>query len=152
MVAFTYAGPVAGAYRAEGGLRGGSSMLDRTGTIGGREGSGPAIMAGVQRGGGRADWMTVPLPQLTRGSLPISSDCTAVYECAQVGVGFGMTNFHGQAAEHGCALVSGTMRPAEITDDRARGDFSGSGWCITADGEMEEGFRITGGTFDVRLR
>lgn len=151
LVAFNYAGPVAGAYRAEGGLRGGTSALNQTGTLAGREGAAVAMVAVVRRGENRADWLTISLPRLTPGSLPISTGCIPATECAQVAVTFGLTNFQGPVADHTCVLASGTIQLAELADTRARGEFSGSGWCLGPDGARVEGFQITGGVFDVPL-
>jgi hypothetical protein len=99
-----------------------------------------------------SDWIVVSAPRLSTGSLTLAPPCRAEY-CPEVFVALEMKNSQGAQARYSCTLDSGTIRITAISEQRAQGEFSGSGVCLGApDTEDLEQFSVSNGRFDVKLR
>lgn len=151
VVAFTYAGPVSGSYRAEGALRAGSSPLTQTGSGAVFNDGELEVQAVLQRGGGSADWVVFSLPRVTAGTETITELCAPGDGCARLMVAVGLGQAGTAQAAYSCSLESGTIVLSEVGSRRVRGTFSGAGRCIDHEGELLEGFTLSGGSFDAPL-
>lgn len=97
------------------------------------------------------DMTILAVNRLTTGSSSISADCDPDVDAGCTGVVF----FRGQSNtfttyEHYCILTTGTVNIASISNSRATGTFSGSGFCFDVDSN-DEPFVVTNGTFNVAL-
>lgn len=155
-IGFTYVGTgaegtIQGTYSAESDFVVGRSQLTQTFAIGHRYAAAVGVISNVARSAGLSDNTSLTIPRLTVGSVSIDPACETDY-CAEVFLGLELPSAEGSQAKYSCSLQAGTLRITAISDMRARGDFSGTGVCIGAPGteDLEE-FRITGGTFDVKV-
>ena len=157
-IQFTYVGTgtggtIQGTYNAEGDFVLGRPQLEQTFAIGHRYADDGAmgIISNVARSATLPDYMSLTIPRLTVGSAAIDPDCATDF-CAGIFLGLELPAAEGSQAEYSCSLQAGTLRITAISETRMRGDFSGTGVCLGAPGteDLEE-FRITGGTFDVKV-
>lgn len=147
---------VQGTYEAQGDPRSPIAPITQTFALGRRStGEGTLeVMSNVARSSeNEADFASVTIPRLTVGSVAIEGICPGE-TCAAVSLALAVkTNLTFSQARYSCYLDSGTIRVTAISDDRAKGTFSGTGACLAAEGfEDLEQFTITGGTFDVKVR
>jgi hypothetical protein len=149
-VSFSYSGGTSGSFNASGAV---TSTINadntKSWTVGARDPSGTVFVeAVVPQSGSRYDLIIVSLPMLTTGSANITANCSA-NSCAAVLVAFGEPVDGNSEAQRTCGLVSGTVAITSISETRAKGTFSGTGFCDASTGASN--FTITGGTFDVAL-
>jgi hypothetical protein len=108
------------------------------------------IQALHARGGGRYDIAYAYITRTTVGSTSITAGCNPdVSACSMVQFGVNMS----QADENYnfvCVLTGGSISLTEITSERIKGSFSGTGICFTPSG-VSSAFSVTNGTFDVPL-
>lgn len=157
MLRFTYDGAMAGSFRAEGAPVLNAPQFQQSFAQGRREGgvsAGLEVLAVQRRAGNLADVVTISgLPQQT-GTYTIDDSRCARTEprCPGILVGLEIpTDASVAQARASCTLRTGTIRVTAWTAGRAAGDFAGEGRCLTSDGRTLEGFRVTGGVFDVAL-
>jgi hypothetical protein len=145
-------GVLQGTYAAQGDPRLGSDPIGQTYAVGQR-----AVELGVievvsgRRHGNEVDVAFVTIPLLQVGTVQIDRDCDAD-ACAAVLLALDMGLAQGSQARYSCVLHTGTVRITALTDERVRGDFTGTGACFgREEGEQIEDFSISAGTFDVKL-
>jgi hypothetical protein len=99
-----------------------------------------AIAARVARPG-EVDDIVIDFPQVGPGTVTIANGAGII-------VAFGQTE--SGDVEWSCTLTSGSVTVASVTNERARGTFSGSGSCVSETG-ASAAFTVTNGTFDAPL-
>ena len=152
-LAASYTGPVSGSYVAEGSPVLTSAPNTQTFASGSRRAADGLleVVSYRQRGGGRFDLATVSVPGAAVGEIAIDRGC-GQDEGPAVSIALDLGQATGSVAAHTCHLDTGTIRVAALTAGRATGTFSGSGFCLPAEGGVLEGFQVTSGSFDVELR
>lgn len=145
-----YTGGVTGTFQAAGDPDGATSPAAQTFAIGHRY---PAegwfeVIAYSQRGSNRYDLASVTVPLTGVGTAAISHPCLAEH-CATVGISLELTQTNGSIAVHTCHLHEGTIRITAMTETRASGTVSGTGFCNPGGGGAQVPFQITSGSFDV---
>jgi len=102
------------------------------------------------RGSSRYDLALVQTARLTPGTTDIDQNCdSSTTNCA----GFGFltnVNFTTQDFDLVCGLVDGSITVTEVTNDRVKGTFSGSGICIDQATNIST-FTTTNGNFDTPI-
>ena len=106
-----------------------------------------------QRPGNIVDWVELSMPRQSAGSFPIDANACPWWndECPSAFVVLELLNVNGAQAKYSCQLETGTILLSSVSKTRAKGEFSGTGDCLTNTGETVEGFRVTNGRFDVIL-
>jgi hypothetical protein len=108
------------------------------------------VIAYSQRGGNRYDLASITVPLTEVGTAAITWPCLAEH-CAEAGIAIELTQTNGSIAVHSCHLHEGTIRITAITEKRASGTVSGSGFCNPGSGGDQVPFQVTSGTFDVAV-
>ncbi len=146
----SYTGGVAGTFEAVGDPDRATVPAAQTFAIGHRY---PAegwfeVIAYSQRGGNRYDVASVTVPLTEAGTAAISRPCLGEH-CAEVGIGIELTRTNGSIAVHTCQLHEGAIRITAMTETRASGTVSGTGFCNPGGGGDQVPFQIPSGTFEV---
>ena len=158
LVSFTYGGVTSGSFQAEGFPRSGTDPYKQTLAIGQRDPSvgGMAVLARLQRSGGAFDIVTLYIPGSSAGSVQIDWNCDrgqGNLACPAVNLILGFRDASGAQSSYYCYLDAGAIHLASISQTRARGTFSGTGFCKDGAGVRIDGetFTISDGQFDVRF-
>jgi hypothetical protein len=153
-VAFTYTGAGGGSFSAAGDAPS-LSVAPPTGTtwtVGYVEDGDTYIAGSTPRADGRADLAILRLNRATPGTVTVDPACNIDGNASCAGMEL-LLNFNGNGdtGDFFCGLTTGTIVLTEMSGNRARGTFSGSGDCITGTGEDFSTFVVSNGTFDVAL-
>jgi hypothetical protein len=151
-LSFDHSGGIAGAFNAAGRLPLSPDFSGSPWAVGSRDSQEGVVLvtALVPRAAARYDMVFVIIPRLTAGSVNILdvTGCGAG-ACAIVSVEFGASENDANVTQS-CFLLSGTVALTSISQNRARGTFSGSGECTSATGTVTA-FTVGNGSFDVPL-
>lgn len=149
-ITLSYTGGVTGTFTAAGDPDRGAVPAAQTFAIGHRYSTEGwfEVIAYSQAAGDRFNAATVTAPLTGVGSVDIDRLC-ADDHCPDVGIGLGIGRANGSVAEHTCHLDEGTIRITAMSETRASGTVSGSGFCNPGDGGGQVPFQITSGSFDV---
>lgn len=148
VLTFDLSGPLSGQWRAEGhpDVRspGGYSWAD------GAQDAGVLTLIGeIQPDGVTYSRVEIVLPPDWSGAVvPFGEGCGNPLGCATFTATFG-ARVDGTAPAIVCTLRGGSIGRFDTEAGRARGTFSGQGSCVTAGGEVLEGFAAASGLFDV---
>ncbi|HYR09813.1 MAG TPA: hypothetical protein VEQ60_18710 [Longimicrobium sp.] len=150
LLTLSYSGGVTGTFRAVGDPDGSTATNAQTFAIGHRY---PAegrfeVIAYSQSGGNRYDMASLAVPLAGVGTAAISWPCLAEH-CAGLGIAIDLTRTNGSIAVHTCHLHQGTIRITDMSETRASGTVSGTGFCNPGGGGDQVPFQITSGSFDV---
>ena len=106
-----------------------------------------------QRPGNIVDWVDLSIPRQSAGSFTIDTHNCPRWndECPSVFVVLELLNVNGAQAKYSCRIQTGIILLSSVSNTRAKGEFSGTGDCLTNIGETGEEFRVTNGRFDVNL-
>jgi hypothetical protein len=150
MLTLSYSGGVTGTFRAEGDPDPNTAPAAQTFAIGHRYAAEGwfEVIAYSQSVGNRYDLASVTVPLTGVGTAAISHPCLAEH-CATVGIAIGLTQTNGSIAVHTCHLHEGTIRITAMSETRASGTVSGTGFCNPGGGGDQIPFQITSGSFDV---
>lgn len=151
-ITLAYTGGVTGTFVAEGDPDSGTVPAAQTFAIGHRY---PAdgwfeVIAYRQGGGTRFDAATVTIPLTGVGTVAIDRLC-AQDVCPTVSIGLGIGRENGAVAAHTCHLDQGTLRITTMSQTRAAGTVSGTGFCNPGGGGDQVPFQISSGSFDVEV-
>lgn len=108
------------------------------------------VIASLPKTGNRWDQLVLGIDRATVGSSPFGTSCEDEETCTVLFVTFG-TDQQGSEFSHFCSLSAGTVTISAISSTNVTGTFSGTGSCITLDGD-ETPFTITNGSFNVGVR
>jgi len=153
-VAFSYTGAGGGNFSASGNA---PSLIAPPPTttswaVGYFQGSETYVSASTPRSGGRADIVILRLERTTAGSATIDPSCNIDGSVACTGMEMALNfNGNGDTGDFFCSLTSGTIVLTDVSNNRARGTFSGNGSCVAGTGGTPSAFSVSNGTFDVAL-
>lgn len=151
---FDYGGPISGNFHAQGAmpLFGGG---DRPWAVGIRDDvAGTFGVAGVSpTTQGRYHLVAFSISRLTPGTETVDVDCSGdtASQCSGLVIFFEFNENTGEST-YLCGLETGTLVLSSISDNRASGTFSGSGFCFDPVGDQVPGFTVANGTFNVPVR
>jgi hypothetical protein len=153
-LAFTYSGGVSGSYSATGNVPANQAQFNTsTWAVGSRDEPNQSLLieSVATRAGARYDLVFLQIDRLVTGSSAVDLNCDPdiVDACTGLVVFFGVSTLDDNA-QFLCGLETGQVTITSITDTRAQGTFSGSGFC-TDENFVESAFTLSGGTFDVPL-
>jgi hypothetical protein len=146
---FEMSGPLSGQWRAEGRTNvsspGGYSWAD------GALDAGVLTLTGeIQPNGVTFSRVEIVLPSGWNGSIiPFGDECGGPHGCASFTATFGARVDGAAPPAIVCTLQGGSIGRFDTAAGRARGTFSGQGSCVTAGGEVLNGFAAGHGFFDV---
>ncbi|HST63175.1 MAG TPA: hypothetical protein VLK84_30980 [Longimicrobium sp.] len=148
-------GSVQGTYEAQGDPSLAGAQITQTFAIGQRVASQTAfrVLSNVAHPAQQtADFADVTIPRLDVGSAEIDGVCPGEL-CPEVSLALEVqTTGVFDQAKYSCYLYEGRIRLNSISDNRAKGTFSGTGRCLGQEGTADlDQFIITGGTFDVKV-
>jgi hypothetical protein len=157
-ITFSYqgAGPngdIAGTYRAEGYPRADIEPARQTYAVGHRYPGAQTIEAISNASHGEVfDFATLTIPRLTPGTVVIDRFCGTDH-CPELTVALEIPQVHGAQARYSCTLETGSITITSVNGGRAKGRFSGEGFCGGRPGAAGlDRFTVQDGEFDVRLR
>lgn len=150
-VSFTYTGAGGGTFSAAGNAPSFTAPSTSTSWAVGYTDAGETyVVASKPRSGGLIDMAILRIQRTTAGSEPIDPTCDVDGASACSGLMFALNfNGNGDTGDFFCFLSSGTVVVTEISGNRVKGTFSGSGSCTAGAGGTPATFTVTGGTFDV---
>jgi hypothetical protein len=153
-LAFIYSGGVSGSYSASGNAPTNEAQVTTSTWAAGVEdqpNQSLAVQSVATRAGGRYDLVLLAIDRLVVGSSTVNPNCDPDIDDACTGfvVFFGVSQATSEA-QFLCGLQTGQVTITSITDTRAQGTFSGSGFCLD-ENFVESAFTVSGGTFDVAL-
>jgi hypothetical protein len=150
-VSFTYTGAGGGTFTAAGDAPSFTAPSTSTSWAVGYTDAGETyVVASRPRTGGLVDLAILRIERTTAGTEPIDPACDVDGSSACSGLWFSLNfNGNGDTGDFFCFLSSGTVVVTDISANRIKGTFSGSGSCGTGAGGTPGAFTVTGGTFDV---
>lgn len=153
-LSFTYSGGVSGSYTASGGLPASQAQFNTTTWSAGYKdvpNQTLQLQSVAARTGGRFDLVALTIDRIVPGNSTVDINCdpTIANGCAGFAVFFGVSNTTGDA-QFLCGFQTGQLTITSITDTRAQGSFSGSGFCLD-ENLVESAFTASAGAFDVAL-
>lgn len=156
-VSFAATGGVQGNFNASGrpDIEDGGPAERGTWAAGVRAPEGLGVLGFKSRSASRADYFILAATATQTGTYEIDTDCLAedgnctgvmmLYNAPVDSAGIGTM----------CVLESGSVKVTQLTNTRAKGTFSGEGWCLDEDAAQEggepEAWEISNGAFDVGL-
>jgi hypothetical protein len=153
-LSFTYSGSLSGSYSASGAIPTNQAQFNTSTWSAGFEdqpNQALVVESVATRAGGRYDLVVLQIDRLVAGSSTVDPNCDPDISDACTGfiVFFGISNTTGEA-QFLCGLETGQLTLTSISDTRAQGTVSGSGFCID-ENFVESAFTVSNGSFDVAL-
>ena len=150
-VSFSYAGAGGGTFTAAGDAP--SFINPSTSTswaVGYTDLGETYVVASRPRTGGLVDLAILRIQRTTTGTEPIDASCDVDGSTACSGMMFSLNfNGNGDTGDFFCFLSSGSVVVTEMSSNRIKGTFSGSGSCTAGSGGTPAAFTVTNGSFDV---
>ena len=150
---FTFTGELAGSFVAAGEMKLVGGVPVEEGSWAGavvRDGR-FGVTAFHERGGGKADYLMITLPEAATGTYLIPEACVTSSDPSCPSVIFLLSSdIDGPELEAFCGIRTGQVTLTENDDGRARGTFSGTLLCgLSDEGADRVEVELSGGTFDV---
>lgn len=151
-ITLSYTGGVTGTFTAQGDPDRTTVPAEQTFAIGHRHAAEGwfEVIAYRQAGGNQFEAATLTVPLAGVGAASVDRLCTEDV-CPDVGIALGLGKTNGAVAAHTCHLEQGTIRITAMSETRASGTVSGSGFCNPGGGGDRVPFQIASGSFDVNV-
>jgi hypothetical protein len=157
-ISFSYSGAISGSFSASGTLRLGSNQQPEFGSwaAGGRGPDNALVVTGLQpRTDQRGNAVALFVPAATGpATFPISPNCAFPDDMcpAVVLVTNALVTGTEPSFDRLCLVLTGSITVTAVSQERARGNFSGAGTCFDSQTATPTGlFLVTNGVFDVPL-